>query len=240
MGQEARCRVRVGDQLSDGKALLETDELVFRGDDGYRLKVPFKEMRSVEARDGELRVESPDGWVVFELGAQAEKWAQKILNPRSLLDKLGVKAGMRVLVLGVEDEGFLAQLGERTDEVVLGTASSSARSFETPLHPSVEGLRGSSGRAGGDGGAGRNDGGYDAAFVAVDRAADVDRLAALRHAIKPDGAVWAVFRKGRKDFNENDVLRGGLAARLVDVKVVRFSDTHTASKFVIRKAERSR
>ena len=57
--------------------------------------------------------------------------------------------------------------------------------------------------------------------------------------IEPDGAVWVVFRKGRRDFNENDVLRGGLAAGLVDVKVVRFSDTHTASKFVIRKAERS-
>ena len=36
------------------------------------------------------------------------------------------------------------------------------------------------------------------------------------------------------------VLRGGLAAGLVDVKVVRFSGTHTASKFVIRKAERGR
>lgn len=57
-------------------------------------------------------------------------------------------------------------------------------------------------------------------------------------ASKPNGAVWAVFRKGRKDFNENDVLRLGLESGLVDVKVVRFSDTHTALKFVIRKADR--
>lgn len=50
--------------------------------------------------------------------------------------------------------------------------------------------------------------------------------------------VWAVYRKGRKDFNENHVLEGGLAAGLVDVKIARFSDTHSASKFVIRRTER--
>jgi hypothetical protein len=106
MGQEARCTVRFGERVGAGKALLETDELVFRGDDGLRLKLAFKEMRSVEARDGELRVVYPDGPAVFQLGPEAEKWAQEILHPKSLLDKLGVKAGMRVLVLGVDDEGF--------------------------------------------------------------------------------------------------------------------------------------
>ena len=53
---------------------------------------------------------------MFELGRNAEKWAEKIRNPRGLLDKLGVKPGMRVVVLGVEDEDFLAQLGERVPE----------------------------------------------------------------------------------------------------------------------------
>jgi hypothetical protein len=220
--------LRVGDRTSEGKALLETDELVFRGDDGLRLKVPFKSMRSVEARDGELRVETPDWRGEFELGMQAESWAQKILNPPSLLDKLGVKTGMRVLVLGVEDEGFLTDLRERTDDVVLGEAS-------YPDRPTS-----ASGRAGRDGGALGDDGSYDAVFVGVDGPEDVTQLARLKLAIKPEGAVWALFRKGRKDFNENEVLRGGLAAGLVDVKVVRFSATHTASKFVIRKTERRR
>ena len=208
--------------------MLETDELVFRGDAGLRLKLPFKEMRSVEARDGELRVESAEGRVVFELGAQADKWARKILQPKSLLDKLGVRPGMRVAVLGVDDPTFLTDLRERTDGVVLREAPSSARPTSA------------SGRAGRGVAAGTNSGGYDAAFVAVDEPADLEQLAALKRAIKPDGAVWAVFRKGRKDFNENDILRGGLASSLVDVKVVRFSETHTASKFVIRKAERGR
>jgi hypothetical protein len=236
MGQEARCSVRIGDRLSEGKALLETDELVFRGDDGLRLKIPFKEMKSIEAPDGELRVETPDGRAVFELGVQAEKWAQKILNPPSLLDKLGVKAGMRVLVLGVEDEGFLSDLRERTDGVNVGEASSSARPFDSAQDRPTN----TSGRAGRDVDAGTDGELFSAVFVAIDGPPDLDQLAELKSRIKPDGAVWAVFRKGRKDFNENDVLRGGLAAGLVDVKVVRFSDTHTASKFVIRKAERGR
>ena len=206
MSQEARCAVRFRDAVSEGKAVIETDELIFSGDDGLRLKIPFREMRSVEARNGELRMQFSDGLAVFQLGAQADKWAQKIRQPKSLLDKLGVKQGMKVSVLGVDDQEFLAGLRERTENV----------SFEQPTP------------------------GADAIFVAVDGPADVGRLAGLKQSIKPDGAVWAVFRKGRKDFNENGILRGGLAAGLVDVKVVRLSDTHTAGKFVIRKAERGR
>jgi hypothetical protein len=234
MGQEARCAIRLREKASEGKALLETDELVFRGDDGLRLKVPFKEMRAVEARDGALRFESPEGLVVIELGEQAENWAQRILHPKSLLDRLGVKEGMKVLVLGVEDEGFLADLRRRTDGVRFGEASSSARPFDSAQDMPTS----ASGRAGRGDVAETSDASYDAAFVAVDGPRDLGQIAALKRAIKVDGAVWAVFRKGRKDFNENDVLRGGIEAGLVDVKVVRFSDTHTASRFVIRKSER--
>jgi len=206
MGQEARCTVRLRHTVSEGKALLETGDLVFRGEDGLRLKIPFKEMRSIEALDGDLHVQLEDGPAVFELGAQAEKWANRILHPKGLLDKLGVKPAMKVAVLGVDDAAFLADLRARTEDI----------SFEQP-----ESATG-------------------AIFVAVDDAAGLEGLAALKRAIRPDGAVWVVFRKGRQDFNENDVLHGGLAAGLVDVKVVRFSESHTASKFVIRKAERGR
>lgn len=78
----------------------------------------------------------------------------------------------------------------------------------------------------------------DTIFLGVQQAEDMAQMSALRSLIKPDGAVWVVFRKGRKDFNENDVLRLGLETGLVDVKVVRFSDTHSATKFVIRKVDR--
>jgi len=49
----------------------------------------------------------------FEVGPKAAAWAEKIRNPRGLLDKLGVKGGASVAVVGVDDEAFLAQLRER-------------------------------------------------------------------------------------------------------------------------------
>jgi len=203
VGEELRCTVRFGDNVSEGKALLETDELVFRGDQ-FRLKIPFQAIRSIEAVGGELRVSFSDGSAVFELGAQADKWARKILHPKSLLDKLGVKPNMKIGVLGVIDADFVSDLRERTDDVTEGPAAVNS----------------------------------DMIFIAVDGPGDVKELASFKDHIQPNGAIWAVFRKGQKEFNENDVLRGGLAAGVVDVKVVRFSDTHTASKFVIRKGER--
>lgn len=41
-----------------------------------------------------------------------------------------------------------------------------------------------------------------------------------------------------KHITENDVLAAGRGASLVDVKVVRFSNTHTALKFVVPVAKR--
>lgn len=78
----------------------------------------------------------------------------------------------------------------------------------------------------------------DIVFLAVSEPEHMAQLFVLKDQIKRNGAVWAVYRKGQKVFNGNDVLRLGLESGMVDVKVVRFSDTHTATKFVIRKAER--
>jgi hypothetical protein len=47
--------------------------------------------------------------------------------------------------------------------------------------------------------------------------------------------VWA---KGRKELNENHVRDAALDAGLVDVKVARFSATHSALKLVVPKAKR--
>ena len=57
-------------------------------------------------------------------------------------------------------------------------------------------------------------------LLLADESPTIRRLVELRARIKSDGAVWAVFRKGQKHFNENDVLRLGLESGLVDVKVV--------------------
>lgn len=115
MGHEAGSTARFGGQLSRGTALLESDRLVFRGD--FRLAIPFRSMRSVEALRGELRIGFPGGTLRLTLGPAAAQWAQKILHPKSLLDKLGVKAGSTVSVLGVRDVDFRRDLATRTSDV---------------------------------------------------------------------------------------------------------------------------
>jgi hypothetical protein len=75
-------------------------------------------------------------------------------------------------------------------------------------------------------------------FLRVGARADLGRLASLEPWIERNGAVWIVYPKGRTDLKETDVIAAGLAAGLVDNKVVRFSDTHTALRFVIPVARR--
>jgi hypothetical protein len=112
MGAEAKCTLTFGKTKADGKALLETDALIFRGGD-VRLSVPYKQITRVEAKAGALRVTFPEGVAVFAIGDAAPKWAAKILNPPSRLDKLGVKPSHAVLVLGVEDDSFMRELEAR-------------------------------------------------------------------------------------------------------------------------------
>jgi hypothetical protein len=112
MGMEAKCRATCGAQTGHGTALLETSEILFRGP--FRLRIPFKTISTMEVSDGQLIVSFPEGPAAFELGqAAAEKWRQKILNPPALMDKLGVKAGSRVSVDGVDDPAFLRELKSR-------------------------------------------------------------------------------------------------------------------------------
>lgn len=101
MGSEVKCRVRYGKEISEGKALLETSEILFRGD--FRLKIPFASIKSVKAVGGELRVQTAEGLAIFELGAAAEKWCEKILHPKTRMEKLGVKAGTKVSLVGKFD-----------------------------------------------------------------------------------------------------------------------------------------
>jgi hypothetical protein len=60
MGQELKCRVEFGEQSSEGKALLESTEIVFRG--GFRLKIPFQGIQSVLASDGKFHAIAHRHW----------------------------------------------------------------------------------------------------------------------------------------------------------------------------------
>jgi hypothetical protein len=76
-------------------------------------------------------------------------------------------------------------------------------------------------------------GAADIVFYGADRRQALARLDATRRALKPTGALWIIRRKGSGAITEAEVIAAGRQAGLVDVKVVSFSATHTAEKFMI-------
>jgi hypothetical protein len=80
----------------------------------------------------------------------------------------------------------------------------------------------------------------DAIFFGVTREAQLPRLEKLKGSIQPNGVIWVIRPKGRPEISERSVMEAGKLAGLVDVKVVSFSETHTAEKFVIPVASRER
>jgi DUF3052 family protein len=202
MGAEAKCTATISGKKAVGKALLETDELIFRGED-VRLKIPYKSVSSIDAKDGVLHIAWLSGVASFELGAAAVKWADRIRNPPTRIDKLDVKPGQLVLFVGIRDSTLREEIETR-----------GAMVLARPLQP------------------------VDAIFVAANERGDLKRLATVQNFLKRDGAIWVIRPKGSAHISENDVMAAGKDVGLVDVKVVRFSETHTAEKFVIPVSKR--
>ena len=120
MGQERECTLRYAGSRQTGKAYLETDFILFRGEP--RLKVMFSELKGVAAKDGALRLDFPGGPAVLELGEAAEKWAEKILHPSSRVDKLGIKTGTRIRIVGDLEPEFLKEARDAGATVTAGAA----------------------------------------------------------------------------------------------------------------------
>jgi hypothetical protein len=79
----------------------------------------------------------------------------------------------------------------------------------------------------------------DAIFFAVSAPGDLAKLVELRGFLKPAGAIWVVRAKGKGVVvTEKQVMEAAKSSALVDVKVVSFSETHTAEKLVIPVARR--
>jgi hypothetical protein len=117
---------------------------------------------------------------------------------RTRIQKLGVKPGMRVIVLGVTDQDFLLELERAGAEVSFRRRKDS-----------------------------------DMAFLLAEDPSDLTKIARLEPSIKRDGAVWVVSPRGRPEIRDVVVIEAGLAAGMVDNKVMRFSDTHTALRLVL-------
>ena len=201
MGQERESTLRISKRRIEGEALLETAEIIFRPVDGSkRIKFAFADIiKSVKAIDGELRFHTEEGPAVLELGPAAEKWAERILHPKSRAEKLGVKIGMQVATIGAFEADFQQELRAITKDVSEGKIA----------------------------------GGAELIFVALETAKDLAGVAKIAKAVKGATGLWLVYPKGRKEITENNVIGAGRKAGLKDVKVVGFSPTHTALKFVL-------
>ena len=142
------------------------------------------------------------------------RWAAKIRNPPTLLDKLGVKDGQRVAVLGVTDANLLSTLPTRVPLTDLASRDPASLALDL------------------------QDAELDLLFVQVDDRADLALLPLAAQAIAQAGAVWVLHPKGRPDLKDTDVMAAGKLAGLIDTQVARISDRYSALRFVIPKASR--
>lgn len=122
-----------------------------------------------------------------------------------LLDKLGIRPGMRVAIVGSladdpEASAFRAMLADRTSDVTNGQP-----------RPDT-----------------------DVVLLLADSTAELSALATLRPRIRSNGAIWVVSRKGRRaTLRDVEVMAAGREHDLVDNKVVAFSSARTALRLVI-------
>ena len=130
---------------------------------------------------------------------------EEFVSTRSRVEKLGIKPGSDVLLLGIEgDTAFVAELRAAGARVRTRGAARADMIFATFHHRD-----------------------------------DLRRLAGLVPRLHADSVLWTLRPKGSKDLSEAEMMRAGQEAGLVDVKVVSFSQTLTAEKFVIPLAKRA-
>jgi hypothetical protein len=129
-----------------------------------------------------------------------------------ILDKLGIRPGMRVAIVGDHDADpemaeLRREIADRTSDVTDGEPAPDT----------------------------------DVVLLAADSTADLDLLRDLRARIRPNGAIWIVSRKGKAaTLRDVEVMAAGRAHDLIDNKVVAFSSTRTALRLVIPVALRPR
>jgi len=202
MGNELACTLHHAGKSFSGKALLESTEIIFRGE--TRLKIAFNAITAVKAEDSELHVRTHEGLAVFDIGPQAARWREKIANPKSVLGKLGVKPGQPVSLIGNFTTDFVASLKKHGTQIHNGKIPKDC--------PWI--------------------------FLAANEKQELSRVPSMARNIQGATALWMVYPKGQTSITEADVRSAGLKAGLVDIKVVSFSATHTALKFVLPKAKR--
>ena len=132
-------------------------------------------------------------------------------SSKPLLDKLGVKPGARVAILGF-DRGRIGLLGGSFVPDLLARTSDVSE--------------------------GRPRKGTDLIFLLVRARSELGAVARLQRYLKPNGAIWVIRPKGTPEIKEVDVIAAGKRAGLVDNKIASFSESLSAMRLVIPLARR--
>ena len=203
MGSEIKTKITVGKNFVEGKVLLESGEIIIHGKE--RMRIPFKQIRSLSAVDGVLRFSVDKIPFQIVLGLKADRWMEKIKNPKSVFDKLGVKPDATISVVNMRDKTFIDELKNRVANVTVGKTVKNS----------------------------------DLIFYEANSTVEVKKLSSFKKYITSNGGIWVVSLKGKSaKIKDVEVMSIGKKCGLVDVKVVGFSETHTALKFVIPLAVR--
>lgn len=115
MGREAVCTAIWQGATAEVKALLESSEIILRGD--LRARIARSGITGVVVQGDALVVDVAGSALTLELGSvEAAKWAAALLKaPPTLAEKLGLGGGKRAVVLGVvEDDALAAALDGAT------------------------------------------------------------------------------------------------------------------------------
>jgi hypothetical protein len=129
-----------------------------------------------------------------------------------LLDKLGIRPGMRVAILGDLDADpeapeFRREVADRTSDVTDGSVAADT----------------------------------DVVILLADWTGELEVLGEIRERIRPAGAIWVVSRKGKAaTLRDVEVIAAARDHQLIDNKVVAFSAARTALRLVIPVALRPR
>jgi len=106
MGKEATVTASLPDGPDEGRLQYEPPKLIFRG--AARRVFDAPALAGVRAEAGELVLADGSRFALGEKAAAS--WADAILNPKTRMQKIGVKPGMRVGVLGVDDAALPGEL----------------------------------------------------------------------------------------------------------------------------------
>jgi hypothetical protein len=141
--------------------------------------------------------------------------------PRSLADRLGVRTGMSVAMIDVTDDGLVHAVRQRVGRLTLVVLP--RHGVSTRELPPLIGL-----------GAHR-----DMIFLQADSAETLAIFPRVVAALRPDGVLWVLCPRGRREVGQSAIIAAGLSSGLADESETNVSERFSALKFVLRQRDRS-